>query len=599
LNSTKKINLTIIIIGLISIAFISKFWKDDIETNISYNHFLNSDGGGYYNYLPSIFIRQDFGNDTSGKGSTFITKSGHTINKYYVGTALLDIPFFALGCLDTKLHKQEINGYNYYLQRTAALGSLFYFLLGCWFALHWLVLKFKDTNKAILFLLITILSTSIFYYYTYEPFYSHCYSFCFISIFMYSIHQYFNELKFKYLFLSSIAFGFVIIIRPTNALLILLIPFLAGSFEKLKAGAEEAFNHKTNLFLALIVGLLITSIQPFINYWQCGNFFEWAYKREGFIFSNPQIFKVLFSFECGIFVYTPISILAFIGILKLFFKDKFQAISVSAFLIILMFVLSSWWCYTYGDSIVMRPLTDYTTLGAFFIGSFLEKISTKISKIISYLLVTICVLYNFKIFYQYSHGILHFGMMNYEKYCFTFDKFAPKYYGCLGGNKIQGIFSAKEPKIILETFNSYDQNVPYYLTTNAVVEPNNMANKCLYFKDNEFNDGFVLENDSTLFNSNGLYAEIELSRKEVKQNSASDALLVMHLTYPNSKKYFYYTFKINELEQNNYNVWRRWHYTVDIPTPLYPNYKLCFYIWNINKQEFYIDDFSLKVYRLY
>ena len=588
---------SIFIISLLGFVAVSQFWNDDDSTNVSFNHFVRSDGGGYYNYLPSFFVRHDLGNDTSGQGTVFVNSRGKTINKYFVGTAILDLPFFAIGYFQCYLRHEVIDGYNYVLQRDAALASFFYFLLGCWFTLHWLQLKTGNAKIAVVALFVTILSTSIAYYFTYEPFYSHCYSFCFIAMFLYAMQSYFTSKNSKFLYYASLALATVIIIRPTNAIIIFLIPYLAGSLLELKQLVYSLLKNRIQLVLLTLIFFAIISLQPIVNYLQCGNFFEWGYKREGFIFDSPQIFKVLFSFECGIFIYLPISIVALIGVFRL--RQFYQKVSILFFLVALFYVLSSWWCYTFGDSLIWRPLTDFTSVGALLVVNTIQSVKNLKAKIILYSFITFSIIYNVKIFYQFSNGILHFDRMNFEKYIYTFNKLSKSDFECLGGNKIQGIYSAKQPLEILNIKNSFAGSVNYFETKNAVADPLNTKNKCLYFDANEFNDGFCIENDTAIYNSNALYADVSLLRREVGKNSSCDALFVMHLTYPNSKKQTYLAFKFNELPQDSFNIWRKWNYTIDIPKPLFPNYKLALYVWNIQKQKFYIDDVHIKIYRLY
>lgn len=316
---------------MLSLFFISRFWKDDPNTNVSYNHFLESDGGGYYNYLPSYFIREDFGNDTTCKSFTYQTANGHTIQKYFVGTALMQLPFFLLASVDASFHYEEINGYEFIMQRDVALASFVYFILACYLSMRWLSRKFKSDALSVWSVIISVFSCGLFYYFTYEPFYSHAESFFLIALFLSSTDDFIQHKSHKHLLIAALSLGGIILVRPTNGLVILLLPFLAGTVESMRDTYSYLLKNKWLTLTALVLCCLLISIQPLVNYMQCGNAFEWGYKNEGFVFSKPKLMQLFFSFESGIFIYLPIFICILISVYYLFRKNKFQAISLFFF----------------------------------------------------------------------------------------------------------------------------------------------------------------------------------------------------------------------------------------------------------------------------
>ena len=597
LVKTNKIQLTLSLIAVLSLFFISRFWKDDPSTNVSYNHFLESDGGGYYNYLPSYFIREDLGNDTTCKAFTYATKNGHSINKYFIGTALMQLPFFLIASVDSTFHYEEINGYEFIIQRDVALASFFYFMLACYVTMRWLSRKFKSDDIAAVSLLLTVLSSGIFYYYTYEPFYSHCESFFLIAVFINAFDKFFTKPSNKQLFIAAISFAGIVLVRPTNGLVILLVPFVAGNIASLVQAWKYIRQHVIAAVSAIIASLAIMCIQPVVNYMQCGNFFEWGYKNEGFIFSQPKIFQLFFSFESGIFIWLPIFLASVIALVIIYRQNKFKAITLAIFLALLFYVYASWWAITYGDSLILRPYTDFTTLSSYLLAVFIFD-SHKKYKVLVRVFVIICVLYNIKIFYQYTRKIVHFDRMNFEKFMYTFDKLSDDYKECLGGYRITGINSAKAPKLIFHAYDDFEKQAACFTENHSVEDPINKKNHCLSYVVTEYNTGCDIYNDTAIYHSKYSFAAIKLRRLECNVNDAKDALVVVHLTYPNTKKDFFYTFPVNELPQPNAMTWREWNYSIELPKILYPTYKLTFYVWNIKRQKFYIDDIDVKIYEV-
>lgn len=589
--------MTLAVISVLSIFFITRFWKDDPATNVSYNHFTESDGGGYYNYLPSYFIREDFGNDTTCKNFTYQTANGHTINKYFVGTALMQLPFFLLASVDANFHYDELTGYEFIMQRDVALASFVYFILACYITMRWLSRKYKSDALAVAAVILSVLSCGLFYYFTYEPFYSHCESFFLIAIFLSATDTFFENKSTKQLLYAALALGGIVLVRPTNGLVLLLLPFIAGSTERLREGFMHLLKHPLILLFAMLIVASIISIQPIVNYMQCGNFFEWGYKNEGFVFSKPKLYQLFFSFESGIFIYLPVFVCLVCSILYLFRKNVFQSISLLFFFAILFYVYASWWAVTYGDSLILRPYTDFTALNALLLVVYLTETPAPF-KTLSRIFLAICVLYNIKLCYQYARKIVHFDRMNKEKFLYTFDKISDDYKECLGGYRITGINSAKPPRLLFHAASGFEQQDKYFNENHPELDPTNPRNHCLSFVTTEYNTGLEIYDDTAIYQSKYSYAVIKLKRMECAMNEAKDALVVVHLTYPNTKKDFFYTFPVNELPQKNSMTWREWNYSIELPKIQYPNYKLFFYVWNIKRQKFYIDDFDVTIYEV-
>jgi hypothetical protein len=509
----------------------------------------------------------------------------------------MQLPFFILARFDSKFHYDEINGYEFIMQRDVALASLFYFLLACYFTMRWLSRKFKSDAVAVWSMLAAIFTCSIYYYFTYEPFYSHCESFFLIALFIHELDLFFEKPNTRSLILAGISFAGIVLVRPTNGLVILLIPFMAGTATSLKNGLNYLLSHKISSSIAIILSSGIISIQPIINYLQCGNFFEWGYKNEGFIFSKPKLWELFFSFEAGIFIWLPMFIACIVGMLMILKRNKFEGISLMLFMIVLFYVYASWWAITYGDSPILRPYTDFTSLNAYLLAIFLYEGKARYKYITRFFLVA-CVLYNIKINYQYARKIIHFDRMNAEKFLYTFDKISDDYKECLGGYRITGINSAKEPKLIFEAHSGFETQDPFFTENNSITDPINPSNHCLAFIENEYNTGIDIFNNTAIYAAKNSFAKISLKRLEVDKDAAKEALVIMHVTYPNTKKDFFYTIKVNELPQNNTMTWREWNYSIELPKILYPNYKLTFYVWNITKQKFYIDDLDVKIYEV-
>ena len=245
---------------------------------------------------------------------------------------------------------------------------------------------------------------------------SHVYSFAFVAGFVFFIKRYFEKTASRDIILASIFLGIIILIRPVNGLIIGLIPFLAGSYSSLKRGFLALKKHFLALIISAIVCCAIVSIQLFIYKIQTGSFFIYSYDGEGFNFLNPQIFDFLFSYKKGLFVYTPMCFLALFGLIPLYKKSRFQFYSLVAFLIVVTYVLSSWWCWYYGGSFSTRVFVEYLPVFALLLAISLQYIKEKVAKIairsFIVVLIVVCQVQTF----QYRYYEIHWAEMTKEMY---------------------------------------------------------------------------------------------------------------------------------------------------------------------------------------
>src|SRR5690606_18227397 len=170
---------------------------------------------------------------------------------------------------------------------------------------------------------------------------------------------------------------------------------------------------------------------PIFYYLQVGKPWVYAYSDAKLILSEPHFIKVLFSYRKGLFVYTPITFIAILGLFFLIKKNKFQAITWLLAFVVFTYILSSWSWWWYGGSFGMRPFIElfplFTILLAILVQAF-KKIYFK--GVLILLLLLLCRV-NFIQAYQYRHYILHWEIMNKEAYWKVFLKTDSKYRGAL------------------------------------------------------------------------------------------------------------------------------------------------------------------------
>lgn len=389
---------------------------------------IQTDGTGYYAYLPAIFIYKDlnfrFFDDIASKNyhpnhayDYRYFYNNTPVNKYYAGTSLAIMPFFLIAHGISLLSGSPADGYSYFYMVMISLAAIFYLGLGLVF-LKKILLNMKGSGeKLVSFILILIVfGTNLFYYVVEEPSMSHVYSFGFITWFIWLSIRYFQQPGRRRVIIMAAVFAVIILIRPVNGLVILLLPFAAGGSQEFINGFRFIFRNYVWLITSLIVFLAIISIQPAIYKLQTGSFIIYSYGKEGFNFLSPHISDFLFSYRKGLFVYTPVFLVALAGGYYLYKENRMRFFSLAGFLVILIYILSSWWQWYYGGSYSQRVMIEYYAIPAILTGYFLFNAKPASLKRTYIIILAILLMVNIVQSEQYRVAHIHWSEMDKEKY---------------------------------------------------------------------------------------------------------------------------------------------------------------------------------------
>lgn len=417
-SATLWITLLIMIIISSNVNWEGERWKNILE----------SDAKGYYAYLPAVFIYNDLNFsffDEIEKEKYFnehffydyraFVNQAH-ISKYYAGTALVQLPFFLAAHTLTHFTDNDLDGYSKFYMISVNLAALFWLFIGLLFMNRSLKsFQISDKIRATV-LLAAVFGTNLFYYSISEPGMSHVYSFAFISMFFYYGRQYFLTLRPATLLLLATILGLIVLIRPVNGLILFLLPFIAGSRAAFYDGILQILKKIKYLVAGIFIFFGIVSIQLIYYKLATGSFFLYSYQGEGFNFLNPHIFDILFSFKKGLFVYTPLYLVAFTGCIYLWKSNRFMFWSWMAFFFLITYAFSSWSNWWYGGSFSSRVYVEYIPgfmlLLAFAFQYSKNKIRQRILLAVTFILIVVCQIQTF----QYRYNQIHWSDMDRTKY---------------------------------------------------------------------------------------------------------------------------------------------------------------------------------------
>lgn len=380
----------------------------------SWDRIINSDGKGYYAYLPAIFIYHDlqfrfveqyeyqyYPSDKSVFKEFRQETGDRVVNKYFPGLAILWLPFFFFGHLMAWLEIFPRDGYSMPYQYAIALSAFVFLYLGA----RWLMKLLREFSagekEASLLTLLITLGTNLVFYTVIEPGMTHVYSFALVSGFLLAGIRWFRTCESRWFLRALMAFMLIILIRPTNGLLLLTIPFLAGDVTTMKNAAAVLIRDQGTLIRGLLTILLFLAIPVILWLLQTGKPFVYSYGEEKLNFLQPNVLSILFSYNRGWFIFTPVALVAMAGLAGLFQQNRFRFLWLVSFLLLFIYLLSCWWVWHYASKFGQRVFIDiYPVIALLLLFLFRMARSSGARKVLSALLVMLTALNLFQFWQQ-------------------------------------------------------------------------------------------------------------------------------------------------------------------------------------------------------
>ena len=180
---------------------------------------------------------------------------------------------------------------------------------------------------------------------------------------------------------------------------------------------------KLQTIIGIFITFLFVSIQLIIYKISSGDWIIDSYNdSRGFQFLNAHFFDFLVSYKKGLFLYTPIYLLALSGMIFVFKENIYRFIVFFVFLIITVYVFSSWTNWWYGGSFSSRVMVEYLIFFAFALATALQEIRLKSIRIgFLALLLSLMVICQIQT-RQYTRTLIHWDSMTKEKYWDVFLK---------------------------------------------------------------------------------------------------------------------------------------------------------------------------------
>ena len=391
------------------------------------------DAFGYYMYLPAVCIYHDYKKldwlteidkkyGVSGGDGWQAQKeaNGNYVFKYLGGVSLMQLPFFYIGHIIAKNYGYPVDGFSPPYMYALAFGIIFYCMLGLLLLRYILLRYFKDSTVAITLLLLC-LATNFIQYVAVDNGLSHAYIFPLYVAVIFTTMKWHQNPRIIWAALTGYIIGLATISRPTEAVM-LFIP-LMWHMQTKEAGREKwrmVKTHKSHVIVAVIGGLL--GILPQLIYWKLasGHFIYDVGSKWQFL--TPW-FRVLFGWEKGWFIYTPVTLLFVIG---LFFVKRYPfRKAVLWFCLLNIYIIISWHEWRYAASYSTRALVQSYPVFALPFAAFVNEVSAKKWRWVFYIAGGYLIFLNLFQVRQYNSGVLHYDDMNRLYYSHIYLKAHP------------------------------------------------------------------------------------------------------------------------------------------------------------------------------
>lgn len=347
---------------------------------------IYGDGKYYYSYLPSFFIDHTLNFSQAFKhlnAPYFLTPKKYPANIYPIGPAIFwTIPFLLINSVPLLFHKAD--GYNAFYQIAIGIWDISLVFIGLYFLKRTLT-KFFSEQSILSTTIVIFLATNLLFYGALDVINSHSISFFLSCLFLFIWLQ--KDHTIRQSVLLGILLGSLTLVRPQDAL------FAIFPLSTLMVFRKEYIKQ---FLLTIIMAALLFSPQLFLWNALWGAWLKNPYLSVAtFHFTKPHILEVLFSPKSGLFLWTPVTAVGFIGLVLFTRNNKYVGIPSLLFFLLQLYTIASWSIWWQGRTFSGRMFISSLPFLAIGIGYVLsDKRYSNVAKMLS---IFCCILNPFLI----------------------------------------------------------------------------------------------------------------------------------------------------------------------------------------------------------
>lgn len=419
--------LTVFVLLVYGMTYSAKPFGDPIQ----------SDGAGYYAYLPSFVLYGDPSYERVASEQydgaipawTYVRRYPPTeryLNSLNLGVSLMTLPFFGVAHLLTiwfgfpweggfEFFQMRFppDGYSFFYQHSAGLAGVFYFLAG--FALLKRFLSRHFSKGAVLACLTALLlGTNLLYYGAVWTVNAHPFTFFLAVAMIYLTDNFYRSPRNIW---TSVGLGSVAVllylVRPLNPLMLLWIPFYAiHTWSDVALRIQLLWQSRKNILLMGAIALVWMVPQLLIWKYSSGHFIVYAYRHiDQSHFGVPDIVELVIGIKKGMLTWFPLFLFAYLGFWPAF-KDR-RAAAWPALVLMIAYPLvtgsyQDWWT---AGGFGNRYLVDMVPFAAFPLAALFGNLKTTWTRTVVALLTVACLFWAvFLLTLLYRREIGYYGL---------------------------------------------------------------------------------------------------------------------------------------------------------------------------------------------
>lgn len=551
---------------------------------------IRSDVEGYYGYLHALFITHDLGHEKANFTYVNETPDG-TLNKYFAGEAVMLLPFFLGAHGVAHLAGAPADGLSWPYEACISIAALCYALIGL-LAFRRFLLNNGIGDGAVAFtIFLMAFGTQLVQYTTIQPGWSHVYSFALIALFLLVAQRSQEGMTTGRILGLGLLLGLIALVRPVNVLVVLALPVVWG--DATASLLRSLFNKPLRLLAAVACFLLVVGIQSVLWHAQVGHWIADGYKGEGFYWSHPRFFEVLFSVRRGLFVWAPVLFVAACAVLWYGWKDRARGYALLAYWAVNTYIISCWWIWYYGSGWGQRVFVDHYSVLFIPLAGLLNGITARMRIVLGALLCALAVL-TMAQFYQYNHRLLDEEGMNKEKYVYSFLRFDEAHRDRMGGRYRVPPFSPNGLDTLLhERWDVGGTSAHWKSWTLPWPAAPSGGTVALLNRAHEYGPSFTMQGDE-LPSDRAFFIALGFERLVFRTEDTHSVLAVATVEDASGKVVHYERFRMEPVPPRA-GVWQHLEYRMDL-SPAPKGSRLKFYFWNPDwSPGFLADDFDITV----
>lgn len=409
----------LIIVGIVSALVFLLVRMPGAQSSI-----LSTDGPGYVSYLESLLFDGDLDfRDEYARFPWYVstcvectaTETGLIGNPCSIGPAILWTPFYLLAhimsvIVRTSGVRVDAHGSGLIYECAVCVGTVVYVTIGC-FLTHRLCRRYFAPYPSLLAVLGAYLASSLLHYAVAAPVNSHALSFFTVSLFLLLWHPPRSRTCVEWILLGC-AVGLMALVRWQDVLYASVL--IVEGIQALKASGGWAV--RTAILRRYLAGGLVVALAatvvflPQLLAWntlygspiavpQGASFFAW---------SRPLLLEYLLSTRHGLFTWHPVTMLATLGLVVLWKRDRRVTLALLVPLLLQWYLnstLSDWWWHS---SFGARRFTSAISVFALGIAAIADSLSRRFrqGQLVATAIVAILVGWNLLFDLQFSWGFI-------------------------------------------------------------------------------------------------------------------------------------------------------------------------------------------------